>query len=280
MKLKLKLSAFTLGLLLLMGCNNTDGKTNSNTPADNPVQSVSQNLKFESYTYNLIGRLTHPDSIQPDIENSDLVRFSGEGVIPARSPYKHINALRDSLLSMAGFELNEQGKPTPTPDPDIELTDIAPDTVEACGETDSSISASLISPRVTVFEVRVYNYFCGAAHGYTNTRFINYSMQEGTILRLDDLFSPGSDRKLTALIRSEVSKLDISLLIPLNQIDIPDTFSVTDQGVDFYFNPYEIATYSDGLVTVSLSLPQIESLLSDHGYWILTGKSRDNVRNK
>lgn len=253
-------------IAVLAGCS--QGKRDESKEG-NAMNTQVQNLKFESYTYDYIGRYIGNDTV-PEPGNS-LIRFSGQGVLPEDLGDANIRALRDSLLKLASDEYVDSDSPRPVMPDSVVLTDLDPAATDACGEIMSTLAATLVTPRVVVWKSSVGTYQCMAAHGYTVTSFVNYSLSDGRIIGLKDLLKPGYEKQLVKLIRDKVKEMKVSLLCQLNEIEIPSQFEITTEGLSFSYDPYQIAPYSEGTVSVPVSTGDLIDLLSDNGMLILTG---------
>jgi hypothetical protein len=125
-----------------------------------------------------------------------------------------------------------------------------------------------------VFENRYEGYECRAAHGMTGKGFVNYDIENEKILKLKDLMKPGYEKQLLKLVQAAVKETEIPLMVELNEVEIPDQFSITPKGLQFTYNPYEIAPYAAGVITVEIPTEALTeaSLLSEQGSYLLTGE--------
>ena len=58
------------------------------------------------------------------------------------------------------------------------------------------MSATMVNPRVVVFENTRDTYPRRAAHGMSSVSYVNYNVDKGRIVRLDYLFNNGYKAKL------------------------------------------------------------------------------------
>lgn len=268
------MAALIMGAMMMASCGNgADNKTDETATAASTesTQGVQPMLRLESYTYDMIGELANPDSL--NAPGSKYVHIQGEGVIPAESGDAGVTALRDSLLRLAGLSFNEEGRPVPQLADSVTLTDLPVNGTEALNESESSISAMLVSPRVAVFEYSAYGYLCPAAHGNTTRTFVNYSVADGKILTLSDIVKAGNDATLKKMIYDKLVSENVPLLVKQNEIEIPTAFEVTGSGISFSYDPYAVAPYSEGVVSVPFTVYDLEEagLLTPGGYQLLTG---------
>lgn len=110
--------------------------------------------------------------------------------------------------------------------------------------------------------------FTGGAHGMYGIECHTYSLAEGYELRAADLFGEERLPQLAELIRAKLyeqyeaandAELTDKGFFP-DYIGVTDNFCVTDEGVTFIYNPYEIGCYALGLVEVAVSREELEHL--------------------
>ncbi|WP_378185915.1 DUF3298 and DUF4163 domain-containing protein [Aquimarina sp. W85] len=102
--------------------------------------------------------------------------------------------------------------------------------------------------------------FTGGAHGNSTTTLVNFDLSNGKLISIDKLLK---DKKSFLHYAEEEFKKDYH--IPLqNNINstkfsfendsfyLPQNIGFTKTDVLLYYNPYEISSYSDGLITIKL----------------------------
>lgn len=113
--------------------------------------------------------------------------------------------------------------------------------------------------------------FTGGAHGMSWVKGLNYSLETGQRLTLDDFFSAEQKAKLpAALIRllcwqlgmadADTAKLTEMGYYPEN-IKPTDNFFVTSTGITFLYTPYEIGCYAVGMPRIEMPYSSMDSLL-------------------
>jgi hypothetical protein len=115
------------------------------------------------------------------------------------------------------------------------------------------------------------NTFTGDARNTSNTQYFVFDAVSGRLLGLHDLFVPGFESKLDALIEKHVRQMNIfaepeSLTQgpneqPLKTIYHTDNFAVTGTGIMFMYNPYEIAPFSSDTIRIELSFDELRDIL-------------------
>lgn len=264
----LKLASFTLAACLIAS---SCGKEKSKENADE-TKIVCNNITFESYTYDFIAANT--DTVEMDFPGSRYTNYSGQGMLPSDLGEPDIKLLRDSLLAMVNMTFTENG-PMPALMEGDTITDLSSSETEACGLQSSSLSLTLATPRVMVWEGYREGYLCGAAHGNSATTYLNFSMTSGKIIPLNSLMKKGYEKSLVKLIRQKITESGTVLLVAKKDIQIPKQFAITSNGLLFSYDPYEIAPYSEGTVQAEIPTGDLIDILSPEGMYILTGRSAE-----
>ena len=116
-------------------------------------------------------------------------------------------------------------------------------------------------------------YYMGGAHPNSTTSFINFNLQTGEALELDDLFKPGFEDALNKVgekIFREKQKLkpgenlnEAGYWFDKNNFELNDNFLIKKKGLLFVFNPYEVAAYVYGAIEVFIPYKEIKDLIKD-----------------
>jgi hypothetical protein len=125
-------------------------------------------------------------------------------------------------------------------------------------------------PQVLVIS-RSLEYYLGGAHGMQEKRYfvIFQDTHRMQALTLADIIEPDSWSPLEELI-AQALRIETNLEPdePLSQggffedeVEIPDNFFLTPQGLGFHWDPYEIAPYVMGSLEVLLPYEQIQGIL-------------------
>ena len=266
MKLKMKwVAAFLAAVTVISGCGNSKKEN-----IKDETKTVNRNLQFESYTFDMIAERTDSDTV--GIPGEKYIRYSGQGMLPVDIGDAAVKSLRDSLLRMVRVRFEEESGPSPMLSDGERLTDLPPLDSDACGIMYSSLSLTLATPAVMVWEGYREGYACGAAHGNRAASFVNYSVESGKILSLASLMKPNYEKPLVKMIREKIDDMDTDLLVKLNEVEISDQFKITSTGIVFSYDPYMIAPFSEGIVQVKIPTGDLMDLLSDDGVYYLTGQ--------
>ena len=197
-----------------------------------------------------------------------LDTLAGDGVLAARlnavladsvmgfhaaSLSQAVTAFVDSIESQWKMELEEFY------DPDAEDKDLLEYSFQVKGSPVETSSADILSYLV---EVDTYQ---GGAHGSHYICYYNFSIADGRLMRLQDVIPEEHRGEVLASMMARLCRdngvanqtelqeqTGITMLgdLYLTQNFLPDEDSIT-----FFFNQYEIAPYSSGIIGVTVPMP-------------------------
>lgn len=115
--------------------------------------------------------------------------------------------------------------------------------------------------------------FMGGAHGLNTINYMNFSVKTGKQITESDIFLKNTNKKLTELIKKRIveqSKEDQGLE-PIKNLEKTDywidaikpngNFYITDESLNYVFNPYEIGPYYLGITEVSIPFDRLKNIL-------------------
>lgn len=134
---------------------------------------------------------------------------------------------------------------------------------------EASIDGRIIhnSPELISMEFRM-GLFTGGAHGYTGVSFLNFNPKTGKLLKPKELFDPGFSRFAEKIFRQ---KNGIPENEPINstgflfeneKFQLPKNIGFSQEKVLLRYNPYEVASYSDGSILLEIPLEEAKSYLN------------------
>ncbi len=108
------------------------------------------------------------------------------------------------------------------------------------------------------FSVEIYTY-TGGAHGMTTTSYTVVDLNSGKSLLLSELFAESDYHLINRMLCQQladdlgtsVDRLEEKFYQPDN-IVVDDNFMISDTGITWLFNPYDIAPYSNGTTRITL----------------------------
>ncbi|WP_076791279.1 DUF3298 and DUF4163 domain-containing protein [Chlorobium sp. KB01] len=123
---------------------------------------------------------------------------------------------------------------------------------------------------IVTIDISFYS-FTGGAHGMSHTAYLVFDTRSGRRLELNDIFLPGYERTLNELVESRFRQMKgLSKTDPLdgeegglveNVIRFNNNFAITDKGLIFLYNVYEIAPYVNGQTEIRLTWRELKGLL-------------------
>ena len=135
---------------------------------------------------------------------------------------------------------------------------------------------SLLSDKkIYVYGIDRYVYM-GGAHGLETRNYYNFDLKTGNIISEKDLFKQGYEPELSELIKKRIveqsketkDSKDTEPILSLEDTDFwadsikPNSnFYITDESINYVFNPYEIAPYYIGQTEVSIPFNRLKNLL-------------------
>lgn len=106
--------------------------------------------------------------------------------------------------------------------------------------------------------------FDGGAHGLEEQQYFVTDEAGAQPLSLDYFIQQGKEEALNSLVSAELRGRGIGGL--KDTVTVPAAnFTFNDEGIAFYWNPYEIAPYSEGGITVMVPYGGLQALLTAPG---------------
>lgn len=136
-----------------------------------------------------------------------------------------------------------------------------------------SVSANLDHPKIINIASGNSSYM-GGAHPNSYLEYYNISKETGDTLTLGNLFAAGFEKKLNELIDAKFRKdnniaagesLSDKGGLFENKISFNYNWVISNDGsITFLYNPYEIASYAQGPIDITLTKEEIAPLLSEN----------------
>lgn len=210
-------------------------------------------------------------------------------LMPVKIYGNDINGLQDTIRRMAYGESNGVSVPQDyfkraagefgfavTP---LELTDAASDSLalsaSASNDYDGFVSVDgyvqSLTQKVLSYAVATDSYAPRAAHGMYGISYINYDIAGARVFGLDDLFTADGLQSLPGIIRSTADRMTGSLgQTSIETLPAGRDFIVTPSGdIVFVYQPYEVASFAQGIINVPVAAYTVDNLLTDYGRQLL-----------
>ncbi len=130
---------------------------------------------------------------------------------------------------------------------------------------------SLFKKSLLNLEITGYHFPKGAVHGMPIKKHYHIDLTTGKLYELADLFPPQSNfvQRLSAMVHDQIDQ-DAWPLISQSKdlyhgIVIEQPFSLTDDALELYFTPYEIAPYAAGFPTFAIPYDSIKDMIDTNG---------------
>lgn len=118
--------------------------------------------------------------------------------------------------------------------------------------------------------------YMGGAHPNFFASWLNFDMQTGYLLTLEEIMIPDYEPKLLEALAYELQvKCNAESMegvrdagyLNWSELYVPDNFLIKDEGILFLFNPYEIASWSMGSTELMLTNETLKNILKPVEEW-------------
>ena len=118
--------------------------------------------------------------------------------------------------------------------------------------------------------------YLGGAHQNSDQAAMNFDMTTGSLLSLSSIFRTEYKESILARLLDRLSEMESSFMLfdgyettvreKFEQMpaDMTQNWYLTDRGIVFFYNPYEISPYASGVVSVELSYVELAGFLRDN----------------
>ena len=122
--------------------------------------------------------------------------------------------------------------------------------------------------KIITYTIFNSSFLAGAAHGYEASQYINYDIAGAKVLTPALLFTNIEEVKKTVwneMLRNE----NVSPMLLVNEVPHIDNFYVNDYSMTFVYNPYEVAAYAAGPVSVTVGAYELKAYLTPYAkqFW-------------
>lgn len=134
-------------------------------------------------------------------------------------------------------------------------------------------SVDMFKKNLLVMELWGYNYPLGAAHGMPTRTYNHVDLESGKIYELKDLFKENSNyvKIISDIIENQIKNNKEYSYVWLDSykgIKEDQPFYVTEEALNIYFYPYEIAPYAAGFPTFKIPFKDIMGIIDVNGeFW-------------
>lgn len=291
--------------LVLHEYSNTESKFTANVKKDNSIKgswqrrtyedpipfSLEEDYKIGSIPLDCIPKTaTHVLDLQ-DVAKNERPRAKIDLMLlyPPKSVNKQLTAAIDQ--AMAAFILNDSSS---IGDPELLVENITFDFFQSYREATDGIpniektasfnwqkklSMEVLYNENSLLSLRIDKYgYTGGAHGVSISRFRVFNLLHNKPVEFSDIFIDDFEGPLNELLEKKLRKINgikpdeqlSSSGFLVDTLVFNDNFYVNNDGIGFFFNVYEIASYATGTTDLFCSFYELRAILRpDHPFfWI------------
>ncbi len=245
-----------IGVLWLAACQTETKKKNENNTIDQTFLQTEQKEVFvslnnckESDSACTYFKVNYPEIISPDSKAMKKIN---------RNLHAKLLTLLKGFGSGTGTETSLQDIGSEFVDDYDAFINEFPESAQTW-MVETTVSKTYESKDIVTFRIDVESY-TGGAHGNYLTRYLNFSMQNGSRIKLTDVFADTVQLKqalLTALrkqnsLNEETDLEEAGFYLDNGEVPISDNFGFTKNGFIFHFDPYIIAPFSMGAIEIEI----------------------------
>ncbi|MGB7394134.1 MAG: DUF3298 and DUF4163 domain-containing protein [Pricia sp.] len=136
---------------------------------------------------------------------------------------------------------------------------------------EAKIDGEIVYEDKEVLTLQLNSYiFTGGAHGYSAQRFLNFDKKRGVELENWQLFQnrEAFQQFVEAKFREQeaipagASINQTGLMFEYDKFYLPKNIGFTKEGVQLLYNPYEVASYADGPIVLTLPFKEVKPFLA------------------
>ncbi|MBN2838670.1 MAG: DUF3298 domain-containing protein [Fusobacteriaceae bacterium] len=208
-----------------------------------------------SYSYNKYGEnIELGGDVQKDKNKINLSAYNSDEVFEGTIVNNKFEGLWKSGNKSLKFSLSED-KNSLTLD-EIKNLNMSPLYLSTKNDNYTNITTIVYNRNgLIVAEDYNYYYFEGAAHGNYGVSYRNYHKELGYLIDFNDFFTEEAYDILPSIIKRKIDQQDIYTFDDVSYIT--ENVYFTEKGVMFVFNPYEISSYAQGIVSIYVPYAEI-----------------------
>ena len=126
-------------------------------------------------------------------------------------------------------------------------------------------SCELIDTTNRLFSIQIVGYYMayGAAHPGSTISCLNFDLQTGNKIKMNEILIDGYQRKMAPIVKRKLFKEYGS---EGWEFSLTDNISIHKNGLSFNYNQYEIGTYVMGAPSIFVKWSEIKELLKENPY--------------
>lgn len=204
--------------------------------------------------------------------NKDVLKSIRSTIITNLFGDEYVSHANDSLVLLFSQDMATEYKENNAP-----LLNVLDKTNRYSFNNEHVVSGfSLLSDKkIYVYGIERYVYM-GGAHGLETRNYYNFDLKTGKTLSEKDLFKPNYEPELADLLKKRIVEQSNEMketketepILSLEDTDFwtdsikPNgNFYITDESINYVFNPYEIAPYYMGQTEVTIPFNRLRNIL-------------------
>lgn len=118
--------------------------------------------------------------------------------------------------------------------------------------------------------------YTGGAHGNYNLQYTLYDSKLGTLIKIHDIFDSqklndiGRENFLVSKGLAKASPIkDSGFWFENDKFYLPENFTIDNKNLTFIYNPYEIASYAEGIIELEIPLDKLKNIIKEEYKFII-----------
>ena len=130
-----------------------------------------------------------------------------------------------------------------------------------------NVSYSTRFDEIACFSVGGNYYAFGTPHPSASLEFFNFNLSNGELIHVSDLLNKGSKRKLNKIAEKILYKEYGKDMWDFEdgEFKLNDNFEISEKGLTFLFNQYEIGPYAIGMPEIFIPYSKMKGLIKEDG---------------
>lgn len=124
-----------------------------------------------------------------------------------------------------------------------------------------------LTPALLVYQLQSSSYNPAAAHPMSTCYYLNYLLDSDRVLKFDTLFNAAKKSEVVSQISKRAQEMaDVIGPTTIDSLPDRDNFYINPQNeIVFVYQPYEVASYAQGMISVSFEPYELLDYLSPFG---------------
>lgn len=142
-------------------------------------------------------------------------------------------------------------------------------------ELERGVEVPYSNDKLVCVKFNEYSYF-GGAHPNSVMFYTNIDLQTGKTIKLEELFVDGYKDELNKIAEKYFRKErelkpgedleQAGFWFKENKFSVNENFAITETGLDFFFNDYEVTSHAAGPTLIEIPYPELKSIIKPSGF--------------